>query len=137
MDRSLLELNRETKDRLDRLKSHPEESYDLVLNRLIDTYENGDRLTREDVAGIREALRDLKEGRSPAHGQVREELAPGREMPPAGVGDPQAVKTMEEMFSGAAEKPDPEITESDSSNVHEIDPYDKRGRSRTSHLDSL
>jgi len=138
MDRYLLELDPETKNRLDRLKSRPEEPYDRVINRLIDSYEDGDRLTGEDVEGIREALRDLKEGRFFTRGQVNEESGPGREEPPAHIGDPQAVKDMEEIFSGTAEKVhDPELPEPDSGDIHEIDGYDKRGRARTSHLDSL
>jgi len=69
---------------------------------------------------------------------VKGEFAPDREMPPASIGDPQAVKDMEEIFSGMAEKlREPEPTGSDSDEIHEIDPLDKRGKSRTSHLDSL
>ncbi len=136
MDRFLLELNPETKARLDRLKSYPEESYDLLLTRLMDSFEDGDRLTREEVQGIRELLRDLKEGRFSTPVQMKEEPAPGGEE--ATVGDPQAVKDMEEIFSGTADKGHPpEPGEPDSGDIQELEPYDRRGRSRTSHLDSL
>jgi predicted transcriptional regulator len=141
MDRYLLELNPETRNRLERMKSHPEEPYDQVINRLIDSYENEATLTREEVEEIREALRKLKEGRFFTHEQVKEEFSD--EKPPAPIGDPQAVKDMEALFSGAAKKVlDPELTkaepgDTDPGDIHEIEGFDTRGRSRTPHLDSL
>ena len=138
MDRYLLELNPETMKRLERLKSYPEQPFDQVINRLIDSRENASPLTREEVEEIRKALRELKEGRIAAHEEVREEFPPGREQPPASAGDPQAVKDMEMIFSGAVKKiDDQELTDSDSGDLHEIEGSEKRGRSRTPHLDSL
>ncbi len=69
-------------------------------------------------------------------------------MPPASIGDPEAVKYLEALFSGTAKRvPDTELTPpespetdtdyTDSVDIHEIDPFDKRGRARTPHLDSL
>jgi predicted transcriptional regulator len=133
----------DTRVRLDRLKAHPEESDDQLISRLIDTYEEGYRLTREEVEEIREALRQIREGRFSAHEQVKEEFAPGREEPAAPIGDPQAVKDMEAIFSGAARQVrDQELSPSDSpdtdpGDIHEIEGFDTRGRSRTPHLDSL
>jgi len=134
MDRYLLELDPGTMHRLYRLKSHPEEPYDRIINRLIDSCGDADRLTKEEVGEIREALRRLKEGgfmtlepvkeggfMTPE--PVKEESAPGPEIPPAGIGDPQAVKDMEEIFSGTAEKPrDPEPAEPEANETHEIEP---------------
>jgi len=135
MDRYLLELTPETRTRLERLRSYPEEPYDLLLNRLIDSYESGDRLTREEIGEVREALRRLREGGLFSPG---EKPAPGQETSPAPIGDPQAVKDMERIFSGAAEKiPDPGPPDTDPGDIHEVDPFDKRGRARTPHLDSL
>jgi predicted transcriptional regulator len=133
----------DTRVRLDRLKAHPEESDDQLLNRLIDTYEEGYRLTREEVEEIREALRQIREGRFFTREQAREELPPGQEMPTPSVGDPQAVKDMEKILSGAAKKvDDTELTRTDTGDtdpgdIHEIEGFDTRGRSRTPHLDSL
>jgi len=138
MDRYLLELDPETMRRLDRLKSYPEEPYDRIINRLVDAYGDADRLTREEVSEIREALRRLKEGRFVTRDLAGEETAPGQKIPPASVGDPEALKNMEEIFSGAAEKlHEPEPADPDSGSLREIDPLDKRGRSRTPHLDNL
>jgi predicted transcriptional regulator len=133
----------DTRVRLDRLKAHPEETDDQLVSRLIDTYEEGYRLTREEVGEIREALRQIREGRFFAREQAKEELPPGQEIPTPSVGDPQAVKDMEKIFSGAAKKVhDAELIKTDQSDpdpgdIHEIEGFDTRGRSRTPHLDSL
>jgi predicted transcriptional regulator len=143
MDRYLLELNPETRNRLERLKSHPEEPFDQVINRLIDSYEDEATLTTEEIEEIRQVIRDLKEGRFFTHEQVKEQYAPAQEMPPAPIGDPQAVKDMETLFSGTAKKVlDQELTrtdpgDTDPGDIHEIEGFDTRGRSRTPHLDSL
>jgi predicted transcriptional regulator len=143
MDTYLLELDSETKTRLEKLRSHPEEPYSRVINRLIDSYEDKASLTREEVEEIRQALRDLKEGRLVARGLVKEEPAPGQEEVPASIGDLQAVKDMEALFSGAArqvrdqELPPSDSLETDPGDIHEIEGFDTRGRSRTPRLDSL
>ena len=143
MDRFLLELDPKTMNRLERLKSYPEEPMNQVIHRLIDSYEDDASLSREEIEGIREILRDLKEGRFVTPGQVKEQLAPGREETPAPIGDPQAVKDMEQIFSGTLRQGhDPELTPSgsgdtDPGDIHEIEGFDTRGRSRTPHLDSL
>ena len=137
MDRYLLELNPETMKRLERLKSYPEEPFDRVINRLIDSRENAAPLTREEIAEIREALRSLREGRAQVPEPAGEEFMPSTETP-ASTGDPQAVKDMELIFSGAVKKiEDQELTDFDSGDIHEIEPIDRKGRSRTPHLDSL
>jgi hypothetical protein len=160
MDWNLLEITSETKNRLERLKAYPEEPYDRVISRLMDSRENNVSLTREEVEEIREALRFLKEGRFPASGQAREEVGqgqvPGQEnvsaffahdqpAPQSSIRDPravkdieQAVKDMEMIFSGAEKRAhDQELTGPDQSDIHELDPYDKRRRAHTPHLDSL
>ena len=153
MDRYLLELDAETKGRLDRLKGDPGEPYSVVINRLIDDFEDEAALTREEVEEIRQALRDLKEGRFVARGLAREEPAPAPEMPRSPAGDPQAVRDMEALFSGMAPpqapddpvqlgRDDPDIAryrtiDPDSGDIIDLDPYDRRGRARTPHLDNL
>ena len=143
MDRYLLEMSPETKNRLDQLKSHPDEPYDLVINRLIDSYEDEDSLTREEIEGIREILREMKENRPSPGDQAGESPVTTEETYPPSTGDPQAVKDMEALFSGTAKMVrDEELRGSDDEDtdpgdLHEIDSYDTRGRSRTPHLDSL
>ena len=143
MGRYLLELDLETMNRLERLKSDPGEPVAQVINRLIDSYEDDASLTREEIEEIREILRGLKENRVVTPGQEEEQAAPVQEETPAPLGDPQAVKDMEAIFSGAAKLgQDPELTGSDSGDtdpgdLHEIEGFDTRGRSRTPRLDSL
>jgi hypothetical protein len=142
MDRYLLELNPETRDRLERLKAYPVEPLDHVINRLIDSYEDEPSLTKEEIEGIREILRGMKEGRFLPGGDVGEQPVPDTEQPPSSIGDPQVVKDMEALFSGTAQRvqDDPDLARYhsiDSTDIREIDPYDKRGRARTHHLDNL
>ena len=140
MDRFLLELNPETKTRLDRLRTYPEESSDQLINRLIDSYEDGARLTKEEVERVREFLSELQEGRITAQREMRGELAPSQEQPPVTVGDPQAIRDMESLFSSTSERipePGPAPSEpSDYGDIREID-FDRKGRSKTPYLDSL
>ena len=140
MDRFLLELNPETKNRLDRLRTYPEESSDQLINRLIDSYEDGGRLTRDEVERVREFLRELKKGGDTAQGQARDERVPSQEQPRVSIGDPQAIRDMETLFSGTAERvpePGPSPSEpSDYGDLREIE-LDRKGRSRTPYLDSL
>ena len=74
MHTSSLRVHPETKTRLERLKVHPRESYDKVIDRLIDSYHDDDPLSEEEIEGIEEALRDLKEGRFYTHEQVKKKL---------------------------------------------------------------
>ena len=74
MQSSSLRVNQRTKSRLERLKVHPRESYDRVIDRLIDSYQDDEPLTGEEIEGIEEALRDLKDGRTYTHEQVKKKL---------------------------------------------------------------
>ncbi len=74
MHTSSLRVSPDTKSRLDRLKAHPRESYDRVIDRLIDSYHDEEPLSDEEIEGIEEALRELKEGRFYTHEQVKKKL---------------------------------------------------------------
>jgi predicted transcriptional regulator len=74
MHTSSLRVSPETRSRLDRLKLHPREPYGRVIDRLIDSYHDDEPLTDEEIGGIEEALRDLKEGRFYTHEQVKKKL---------------------------------------------------------------
>jgi predicted transcriptional regulator len=74
MQTSSLRVNPRTKSRLEKLKAHPRESYDRVIDRLIDSYHDDEPLTEEEIEGIEEALQDLKEGRTYTHEQVKKKL---------------------------------------------------------------
>jgi predicted transcriptional regulator len=64
----------DTRNRLVCLKENPKESLDTVINRLIDFYEDDDPLTREDIEAIKEALQDVKDGRTYTSEQLKKEL---------------------------------------------------------------
>ena len=74
MHTSSLRVNPETKTRLEKLKVHPRESYDKVIDRLIDSYHDDEPLSDVELEGIEEALRELKEGRFYTHEQVKKKL---------------------------------------------------------------
>jgi predicted transcriptional regulator len=74
MQTSSLRVNPRTKSRLEKLKVHPRESYDRVIDRLIDSYQDDEPLTEEEIKGIEEAIQDLKEGRTYTHEQVKKKL---------------------------------------------------------------
>jgi predicted transcriptional regulator len=74
MQTSSLRVNPRTKSRLERLKVHPRESYDKVIDRLIDSYQDDEPLTEEEIEGIEEALQDLKAGRTYTHEQVKKKF---------------------------------------------------------------
>jgi predicted transcriptional regulator len=86
------------KSRLASLKETPGESFDSVINRLIDFYD--DPLTREDIQAIRESLEDLKHGRVFTHEEVKEKLGLTDEKPFTVLYTPGAVKDLEELSDG-------------------------------------
>ena len=55
---AIIRVSRENKSRVASLRKNRKESFDGVINRLIDFYEDDDPLTEEDIEGIREALND-------------------------------------------------------------------------------
>ena len=59
--KTTIQVNFETLGRLKMLKRHTRESYDEILNNLIEEYEN-DELTDEDIEDIKIALEEVKRG---------------------------------------------------------------------------
>jgi len=74
MRTSSLRVSSATRSQLDGLKLHPGESYEKVIDRLIDSYHDDELLTGEETEGIEEALNDLMEGRFYTHEQVKKKL---------------------------------------------------------------
>jgi len=73
---STIKVSTEVKNRLDRLKKHPRETYNDVIARLSEQAEpdENDILTEEDIRDIEEALQDIKEGRTYTTEQVKRML---------------------------------------------------------------
>ena len=58
-----IQLQPETKSRLDELKIHPRESYDETLNRLLDMAYDPEPLSEETLQQIEEGIADIRAGR--------------------------------------------------------------------------
>jgi len=69
-----IQLQPATKARLEDLKTHPRESYDEVVNRLIECAIDDEPLSEETIAALEEAVADIKAGRVYSHEQVKKEL---------------------------------------------------------------
>jgi predicted transcriptional regulator len=69
-----IQLQPATKARLDELKDHPRETYDDVVNRLIQCAIDDEPLSEETLADMAETLDDLKKGKTYSHEQVKREL---------------------------------------------------------------
>ena len=68
-----IQLRPETKSRLDDMKIHPRESYDEVLNRLLDMAYDPEPLSEETLKKIEEGIADIRAGRGrPFEEAVRE-----------------------------------------------------------------
>ncbi len=61
MDKTTVQISKETLDRLKVMKRHIRESYDEVLNYLIDEVQD-EELSEEDIEDIKEALDEVKRG---------------------------------------------------------------------------
>jgi predicted transcriptional regulator len=69
-----IQLRPETKSRLDALKLHPRESYDEMLNRLLDMAYDPEPLSEETLQQIEEGIRDIRAGRYRSLTDIAEEL---------------------------------------------------------------
>ena len=73
MEKTTVQISTETLERLKRLKQHEKESYDFVLNKLIDENEE-DELSDEEIEDIKIALENVKKGKVKPIEQVAKEL---------------------------------------------------------------
>lgn len=72
MTKTTVQVNLETLERLKALKQYERESYDFVLNKLIDEYEE-ETLSEEEIKEIQEALEEVKKGKTIPFEQVLKE----------------------------------------------------------------
>lgn len=71
---TMIQLQAATKARLEDLKTHPRESYDEVVSRLIECAVDDEPLSEETIAALEEAVADIKAGRVYSYEQVKKEL---------------------------------------------------------------
>ena len=69
-----IQVQPEVKDRLDLLKKHPRESYNEVIERLLESRIDEEPLSDEAIAGIEEALGDIRKGRLHTDEEIRKEF---------------------------------------------------------------
>lgn len=64
MEKTTIQISNETLNRLKSLKVVERQSYDDILNNLIDNNEEDEILTEEEIEGIKRGLEDIKHGRT-------------------------------------------------------------------------
>ncbi len=67
-------LQTSTKSRLESLKTHPRETYDDVVRRLIDCSEDPEPLSEGTLKAIEEGLEDVRRGRVSGRDEVMKRL---------------------------------------------------------------
>lgn len=73
MEKTTIQVNSKTLERLKSMKKHSRESYDETLNFLIDEAED-DELTPEELEDIQKALEEVKQGKTTPIEEVAKEL---------------------------------------------------------------
>ena len=73
MEKTTVQISTDTLERLKRLKQHERESYDFILNKLIDENEE-EELSDEEIEDIKIALENVKQGKVKSIEQVAKEL---------------------------------------------------------------
>ena len=73
MEKTTIQINSETLERLKSLKNFERQSYDDLLNNLIDSSEE-ESFSKEEIAEIQNGLEDIKRGRVKPIEQIAKEL---------------------------------------------------------------
>ena len=73
MDKTTIQVSGETLERLKNFKQHEKDSYDVVLNVLLDDAEE-DVLSDREIEELQEALENVKQGKVKPIEQVAKEL---------------------------------------------------------------
>ena len=73
MEKTTIQLNSQTLERLKAIKQIERQSYDNLVNNLIDTFEE-EELSSEEIQDIQEGLEDIKQGRVYPLDEVAKEL---------------------------------------------------------------
>ncbi|MEK6819717.1 MAG: hypothetical protein AABY03_00780 [Nanoarchaeota archaeon] len=73
MEKTTIQISQGTLSRMKNLKSHERQSYDELLNGILDNVED-EELSQEEIKEIQESLEDVKRGRTKPIEQVAKEL---------------------------------------------------------------
>lgn len=69
-----IQVAHDVKRQLEELKTHPKESYNMVIKRLLQTRIDKEALSEETIQNIERALHDVKAGRVYSTGEVKKRL---------------------------------------------------------------
>lgn len=71
-----IQIEKEIKKRLDKLKNHPRETYNEVLARMIHviSQQNKEELSRQTIKNIEKSLAEIKAGKVSSHKDVKQRL---------------------------------------------------------------
>jgi predicted transcriptional regulator len=69
-----IQIHRSLKAKLEKLKIHPRESYEKVIQRLIESSTDREPLSAEEIKEIEEGLADIKAGRVYTTIELKKEL---------------------------------------------------------------
>lgn len=74
MPQTTIQLQSTTRARLEALKVHPRETYDDVVNRLLDAANDPEPLSEETLRKIEEGIRDIRKGNTRTLDEIASEL---------------------------------------------------------------
>ncbi len=74
MPQTTIQLQSMTRARLEALKVHPRETYDEVVNRLLDAAYDPEPLSEETLRKIEEGVRDIRKGKTRTLDEIVSEL---------------------------------------------------------------
>ncbi len=69
-----IQVHRGLKDKLEKLKIHPRESYEKVIERLISSKIDQEPLSAEEIKDIEKSLKDIKNGKLYTTKEMSEKL---------------------------------------------------------------
>ena len=70
-----IQVSKKSKERWAKIKNHPQESYEDMINRIIHiAYEDGEQLTKKDLKDIAESLKDFENNRFTTNNDLKKEL---------------------------------------------------------------
>lgn len=74
MAQTTIQIQSGTKTRLEGVKTHPRETYDEVVNRLLDMACDLEPLSEETLKKIEEGIRDIRQGKTRTLEEISEEM---------------------------------------------------------------
>jgi phage-related protein len=69
-----IQIQSTTKEKLESVKTHPRETYDEVVNRLLDMACDQEPLSEETLKKIEEGVREIREGKTRTLEEIAEEM---------------------------------------------------------------